>query len=320
MYLVASHEGRVRTQASADFRIARGWCAQPSDYLWIDVEAPTTEELAFLQTTFNLHPLAVEECDHAGVRPKIEQYPGHLYLVVHGMNHNPGAQALDTVEFKFFLMRGRLITIHNEPSSSIRHTQERLKRDPQFIAKGVDNILHSIVDAVVDHYFPVLQAMEDRLETHEAAIFTHPDQSILEDILALRRESLKLQRLMQPQLDILGALSSGRYAEVDPSDVAYFHDVYDHLLRINDRVHILREGLSGAMECYLSQNSNRTNDIMKTLTVAATMLLPVSVLTNLLGTTYEHLPGKQNAIWWVLALSLASLVGTYYLLRRARWL
>ncbi|MBI3910679.1 MAG: magnesium/cobalt transporter CorA [Armatimonadetes bacterium] len=322
MYLATTYQGKSRIEPKANLRIARAWCEQPADHLWIDVEAPTAEELAFLQSQFQLHPLAVEECDHTGVRPKIEEFPGHLYMVIHGMNHNPGANRLDTVEFKFFLTRGRLITIHNAPSSSICVTQERLAKDPQFMARGVDNVLHQIIDVVIDHYFPVLEAMEDRVEQLEVTVFKNPGQEVLEAILDLRRESLKLQRLIQPQLDLLGALASGRFSEVDPPEVAYFRDVYDHVLRINDRLHAIRDSLGGTMDCYLSTTSNRMNEIMKTLTVVATVVLPVTFLTSLLGMNYEHLPGKEDpvAFWWVAGLSLLVSSGIFYALHRARWL
>lgn len=322
MYLAAYREGQLRTKAEADVRMARGFLEQGAEALWIDVEAPTPEELRFLMEQFGLHPLAVEECDHTGVRPKIEPFPGHLYMVLHGMNHNAGAQALDTVEFKFFLTKERLITFHDQPSSSIRGAQERLKRDPRLMSDGVDNVLHQIVDALVDHYFPVVETMEDQVEEFETQVLRSPEPPDLERILTMRRQVLRLVRLIQPEIDVLGGLASGRFPEVDPQDVAYFRDVYDHLLRIGDRIHDLREALGGAMELTLSATSNRANEVMKTLTVVASLVLPLSFLTSLLGMGLDSVPGKSHpyAFWWVLGMAAALAGGIYALLRRARWI
>jgi magnesium transporter len=320
MYLAAWDNGRTRTEAAANTRIARAWCEQRNEQFWLDLEAPSADDLKFLGTQFGFHPLALEECDHTGVRPKIEEFDGYLYLVLHGINHNEGQEELDTVEFKIFLSRGRLVTIHSHPSSSVRKTQERLARDAQFMSRGVDNVFHSIVDAMIDHYFPVLEDLEDRLQAIEAVIFKDPSQSLLEAILDLRRESWTLQRLIQPQLDILGALSSGTRAEIDPQDAAYFRDVYDHLLRISDRVHGLRDGLQTAMECHLSATSNRMNAVMKTLTLVSAMILPASLLVSLLGMSFDYLPGRMQALGWVSALCLVVMAAIYVVLRRIRWL
>jgi magnesium transporter len=322
MYIAAAREGKSRSEASADLRIARGWLEQPAERTWIDLESPTADELKFLQARFDLHPLAVEECDHTGVRPKIEEFPGHVYLVLHGMNHNPGASHLDTVEFKFFLMRSCLITIHSHPSSSIRATQERLKRDPGFLTEGPDNVLHHIIDAVIDHYFPVLEGLEDQAQVLEVEVLQRPDQALLEGVLQLRKESQKLQRLIQPQLDILGALASERFTQIDASEAAYFRDVYDHLLRIHDRLQSLRETLTGVMECYLSVQSNQTNQVMKTLTVAAALVLPASFFTSLFGMNLGHLPGREHpaTFWWIAGLSILASAGAFLALRSRRWL
>lgn len=323
MYAAAALPDTVRTDPKASPRLLSAWLEHRPEQLWLDFTAPGPEDLALMRDRLGLHPLAVEETDHTGVRPKIEEYPDHLYLVLHGINHNAGEDPLDTVEFKIFLRHSMLVTVHDRPSSSIRGAQEKLQRDAKLLAhRGVDGVLHGIVDAVIDHYFPVVEALEQRVEELETAIFREPKPEQLEEMLALQRRLLTLHRLIYPQLDILGALASGRYSSIDAEETVYFRDVHDHLARINDRLHLAREMLSGAMQCYLSQSGNRMNAVMKSLAILATVALPASFITGLLGMNLEHLPGRTSpaTFWWAAVFSAAVSAVTLLLLKRLRWL
>ncbi len=323
MYVAAVYQAKTRIQDGVDRRMLRGWLDQSPEALWIDLIEPAAEDLSFLQERFGLHPLAVEECDHTGVRPKIEQFENHLYLVMHGINHNPGEDALRTVEFKIFLWKEHLVTVHDRPSSSVRATQERLQRDAQLLARsGPDTVLQHVLDLVVDHYFPVVEELESQIEKVEAAIFTETRDDLLEQMLRLQRKVLTLHRLMHPQLDILGALASGRYPEIDPVDLAYFRDVYDHLQRIGERVQICRELLATSMQCYLSHSANRMSAGMKGLAVLAALALPATFLTSFLSMNLESLPGRHYAgtFWAIAASSLVLTLAMLVLLRRMRWI
>jgi magnesium transporter len=323
MFAAAVHEGATRTDQESDALKLGVWLERAPEQLWLDLQSPTMEELAGLRDRFNLHPLAVEECDHTGVRPKIEEFQHHLYIVLHGINHNEGEHRLDTVEFKIFVWPGHLITVHDKASSSIRLTQERLHRDRDLMSRhGVDRVLHQIVDTVIDHYFPLIEEWEDRIERIEVEVFRNPQDSLLEEMLQLQRNLLTAHRLIQPQLDILAALSSGRYKVIDQADLAYFRDVYDHLHRINDRLHIVRELLATAMQCYLSQISNRMNAVMKSLAVLGALTMPASFVASLLGMNLEHLPGRgdPDTFWWIALLCVSLGMGALAVLKRLRWL
>ena len=324
MYAAAVHEGKTSIEERIAPRVMDRWLEHGPEQLWIDLLKPTTDDLTFIQDRFKLHPLAIEECDHTGVRPKIEQFEDHLYLVLHGVNHNEGEEQLNTVEFKVFLRQDLLITVHDKASSSIRATQQRLYQDRQLMCrKGVDSILHHIVDAIVDHYFPILEALEAQVEKLEVDIFHNPSDNLLEEMLLLQRQCLTLHRIIHPQLDILGALASGRFKEIGAADVAYFRDVYDHLQRISDRIQVAREMLVGSMQCCLSYASNRTNAVMKGLAVLATVMLPVTLLTSLLGIMNpEHLPGQGSpgTFWLVIAISISISIMLIAALKRLRWL
>src|SRR5262249_42776571 len=182
----------IRRKSQSNMRrrpsLIDNWIERKPEHLWTDALNPSPEALGYLRERFRLHPLAIEECDHAGVRPKIEQFEEHLYIVFHGINHNPGEDRLDTIEFKIFLRPQLLITVHDKASTSIQTTQARLRRDPTVLTRhGVDTVLHHIVDAIVDHYFPLLEMMEGQLENLESEIFRSPDDHLLEAMLVLQR-------------------------------------------------------------------------------------------------------------------------------------
>src|SRR5262245_22821987 len=177
-------------------------------------------------------------------------------------------------------------------------------------------LLHHIVDPIMNHYFPLLEMMEGQLENLESEIFRSPDDHLLEAILVLQRKFLTLHRIVHPQLDILGALSSGRFAEIEAADLAYFRDVYDHLERISDRIQIAREMINGAMQCYLSHVSNKTNMVMNGLTI------PATVLTSIWGMNVTAIPGQNFAgtFWIVIGASATLSILLLFVLRRLRWL
>ena len=323
LYLAVAHQTQVAIEHEAAPSLIDNWIERKPEHLWTDALNPSPEALSYLRERFRLHPLAIEECDHAGVRPKIEQFEQHLYIVLHGINHNPGEDRLDTIEFKIFLRPQLLITVHDKASTSIQTTQARLSRDPTVLSRhGVDTVLHHIVDAIVDHYFPLLEMMEGQLENLESEIFRSPDDHLLEAMLVLQRKFLTLHRIVHPQLDILGALSSGRFAEIEAADLAYFRDVYDHLERISDRIQIAREMLNGAMQCYLSHVSNKTNMVMKGLTILATVVLPATLLTSIWGMNVTAIPGQNFAgtFWIVIGASATLSILLLFVLRRLRWL
>jgi magnesium transporter len=309
MYLATVSNGKTHVEAKAYPKLVSGWLEREPEQLWIDLLEPTPEELAFLQDRFGLHPLSVEELGHTGVRPKIEEFEDHVYLVFHGINHNPGEDTLQAVEFKVFLWPDRLITVHNRPSTSIQAVQEHLQQAPQLLSRGgVDSLLHRVIDTVIDHYFPVLEAIEDEGEQLEEAILRDCRPALAEQMLRLRRRTYALHRMIQLQAEVLGALVSGRVAAIGGDRLPYFRDVADHLHRMQDRAHGVREMLTVAMECYLSQNSNRMNALMTRLTVLATLLLPLSCVAGLMGMNLSPLPlhVSPEAFWTVCGLGVVS--------------
>ena len=299
------------------------WLAPESGtVVWVDFESPDDNETKFLTDTFRFHELAVEDAIAEVHHPKIESYDGMLYLILHGIVAHTTKQGFETLDVDFFLGTHFLVTVHYHPSRSISAEKEVLRRHPALLAEGPCSLLHRLVDRLVDHYGPEVDALEDRLEALEQEVFaghSHP----IRDLLRLKSDIASLRRVTLPQRDALSRLARREFAEI-PDQLAYrFRDVYDHLVRLSDEAIFLQDRVTGLLDAYLSMQSNRLNQVMKVLTVIATIFMPLTVLASLYGMNVDlpHLPGGDGAqFWWVLAIMLTMSAGMLWVFRRMKWL
>ena len=225
---------------------------------WLDLEAATPEELCALEGLFGLHPLAIEDAQNPETRPKIEEYDNFLFVVTRGINHNPGATALDLIPLYVFLNRHLIVTVHPRPMRSVATAIERLRKHPELLQSGPDRLLHHLLDHVVDYYFPIMDGLEDRVEELEDEVFQKPGEGLLERIFAARKELAALRRSLGPLREVVANLMGG-VPYVDADLRPFFRDVYDHVLRLLDELETNRDILGGLLESYLSQASNRMN-------------------------------------------------------------
>lgn len=293
---------------------------EPEAVGWVDLEAPQNGEIQALEGLFGFHPLALEDAQNAETRPKIEEYERFLFVVTRGVNHNPGAAALDLIPLFALLDRRVIVTIHTRPMRSVATAVERLRKHPELLRHGPDRLLHHLLDHVVDYYFPVIEALEDRIEALEDRVFAAVDPALLEEIFGARKDVVQLRRCLGPLREVVTTLMSG-VPFVDGDLRPFFRDVYDHVLRILDELETNRDILAGLLESYLSQVSNRMNAVMKRLTALATIGLPFTVVSGYFGMNFKVMPWLENA-WGVVAATtvMAGLsLGFYSLFRWRRW-
>ena len=274
--------------------------AAPPKVLWLDLEGATEEELAFIQGRFELHPLTIEDCRTRETRPKLEEYDRYLFIVMRGLSYGEGQGEVATVELEMFLGGNFLITCHAEALGAIRAGQEHLRQKAIPLERGPDMIAHAIIDSLLDNYLPYLDQLDDRLEAVEERLFAHPSDALLSETFAIRKEVVDLTRLMRPQRELLGFLSSREHPHISETAREYFRDVHDHALHISDALESYRELLTSARETYLSLISNRLNSIMKVLSIVATVILPLSLLASMWGMNFSLLPGAHSPSgFWV---------------------
>jgi len=264
--------------------------------IWVDLEAPTEADYAWLSERFQFHPLAIEDCRHGVQRPKVEEYEGYLFFVFHAITGLELKQtlSLDFVELDGFLSRRYLVTVHDEPLAIVDQLKNRVQANPSLLARGTDDLFYILLDGCVDLYFPFLDLLDQRIDVIERDIFVRPSRRTLLEVFNLRKAILKLRRFAGPQRDTVSLLAHREHSAIDQRTRYYLRDVVDHLIRITDTLDSYRDVVSGAADTYISQVSQRTNDIIKVLSIIATIMLPLSFLAGLYGMNFEYLPGSHH--------------------------
>jgi magnesium transporter len=290
--------------------------------VWVDLETPTPEEAEILSRVFGFHPLAIEDCWHEPQQPKIDDYGDYLFIVVHGVRYDTERGEFDTHELNIFLGERYLVTFHTFHSRSIEDVKSNLQRHPQQMARGMDFMLHQIVDRVIDNYFPKLEIIEDKIDELETAVLTDAKPELLTRIFEVRRTVANLKRVATQEREVLSQMSRGDFPFVSEKAEVYFKDIYDHLFRIVEAADNHRETLSVLVQVYVSMVSNQLNHTMRVLTVIATLMLPLTVITGIYGMNFDFMPELHSKLGYPLVLLAMAAVsgGMLFYFRRRNWL
>lgn len=299
--------------------------AENDGNVWIDVDAANREQVAQFTALTNLHPLALEDALNANSRGKIEEYSGFLFTIIRGVRFHVDTEDpydLETFNIACFLGRNFLITVHHGATESINGAVDRLVRNPELLRKGADRMMHLIMDAAVDAYFPLLDQIDDFVDGLEARVFERFDDVVLRDIFAVKRLVLSLRRHLGPQREVFNVLTNRPSPYLGPEGQLYFRDVYDHVLRITDSLETYRDLLASTMDSYLTQVSNRLGQATKGLSAVATVSIPFVIVSGMWGMNFMHIPFAEapHAFWWMLFGQLAAGLLLYLILRWRRLL
>jgi len=289
----------------------------------MDLSAPTDAEFRILSDVFGFHPLAVDDARSSLQYPKVEPYPGYLYLVLHGIDVTKGKAQFATRDVDFFLGRNYLVTIHDGDSRSIGRLRELCDKHERILSEGPVALLHRIVDTMVDNYGPEVSALEDRLDAVEEAVFNASNEEVVRQILAIKRDVGSLRRVVMPQRDVIARLARREFAIVDEPLSYKFRDVHDHLVRFADEANTFHDRVTGVLDAHLSFVSNRMNEVMKVLTLIATIFMPLTVLTSLYGMNVRIplMPGGDGAQFWDVVVMMAVMTGgMFWYFRRRGWI
>src|SRR6266851_1447821 len=304
--------------------IERVWLTPASGIMvWVDLAAPSIPESLILSDTFTFHPLSVEDAMSARQYPKAEAYDGYFYVIVHGIDFRGGEHCFGTHDVDFFVGPNYLVTVHDGDSRSIGDLRGHATRNPKILSEGPVALLHRIVDAMVDSYRPEIDRLEDRLDDLEKQIFDDPQPALVRRILDEKRQVAGLRRIVTPQRDVIGRLARRDFLAVTTEMSFRFRDVYDHLVRIADDVLIFQDRITGMLDAHLSNVSNRLNQVMKVLTVVATIFMPPTLLAGLWGmnVALPRFPGSDAAqFWWLTGATVLMVVGMLGAFRRKRWI
>jgi magnesium transporter len=311
--------GRTEQATSID----RAWLNPAAGVvLWVDLEDPSIPESLVLSETFGFHPLSVEDAMSARQYPKVEAYDGYLYVILHGISLQKRGE-FKTQDVDFFLGPNYLVTVHPNDCSSLDDLRTQCTRNTKMLAEGTVSLFHRIVDAMVDHYRPEMDELEERLDRLEKRVFDAPEPTLVRTILGEKRKVAALRRIVSPQRDVVARLARRDFPDISTEMSFRFRDVYDHLVRVADDTFIFQDRIAGMLDAHLSNVSNRLNAVMKVLTVVATLVMPPTLLAGIYGMNVHlpHFPGGDDAqFWWLAGLCVAMIVVMLILFRRQRWI
>ena len=291
--------------------------------VWADVQQPTVEDAAVLRDVFDIHPLAVQDALEALQHPKIETYPGLLYVVLHGINFKPESDEFDTHDTDFFLTREFLVTVHDGKRRSIQQICKLCVDNELVLREGTVALMHRIVDRMVEHYRPEVDELEGRLDEIEEAVIETPSNELTRRILAVKHDISAMRRIVLPQRDVVGRLSRREFDLIDQEMSYRFRDVFDQLVRMSDDAVIFQERVTGILDAHLASVSNQLANVSKVLAAFAVMLGPLTIITSMFGMNVPlpALPGGEAAqFWWIAGLMAVMTGAAYAAFRRKGWL
>jgi magnesium transporter len=314
----------LRVLRAEDGNVASGGVelVRPGAPIWIDCD-PTAESLAFLGDTFHFHPLALEDCEVEDQRPKLDQYPGAHFLVVHRLTLAPDDAGIVPLEVDTFLTAEALVTVHKARIPELDVVFERCRADPTLLGRGPDFALYHLLDAFLDVHYTLVDALTEQIDAFADEVSgpegVQEQEQMLERVVAARRAHAVLRRRLAPQREVFLALARPGQALVREQTALYFRDVVDHAVRLTEEVDTGRELLASLMDVLLSRTNNRLSAVTARLTLIATIFLPLNFLAGFFGMNLE-IVHPHLAIPLVLAAMVALPVAMVAWFRRKRWL
>jgi len=289
---------------------------------WINVDGlHQVEILERIGDGFGLHPLVLEDILNTDHRPKVEDFGDYIYTVLR-MLYIAGE---DIVEEQVSLVLGPTFVMSFQEGGKdvFDPIRERIRGGRGRIRKmGADYLAYALLDSIVDNYFVILEKLGERIELLEEALVTHPTTETLQVIHSLKREMIFLRRSVWPLREIISGLQRGESALIRETTVPYFRDVYDHTVQVIDTVETLRDMVSGMLDIYLSSVSNRMNEVMKVLTIIATVFMPLTFIAGIYGMNFERMPELQwrwgYPMVWLVMLAVGACMLVYF--RKKGWL
>lgn len=274
--------------------------------LWADLDSPDSAELAILEHVFGINSLTIEDVAKQGQRAKVEDYDQYIYFVMHAIRHDTSTGETTTPEVDLILGPNYLLSVHYGSLQEVVGTYEAVT--PAIIARGADFLLYTLTDNLVDSYFPVIDSIDDEIDTLEDEIVGRSHDAVLQRIFHMKRDLVQLRKVISPQLQVFANLTNRTYPEIAERHLIYFRDVHDHLIRAFEIIDSYRDLMSSALDAYLSTVSNRLNEVMKRLTVIATIFMPLTFITGVFGQNFGFMPQVDwdtGYFFWVILLIMA---------------
>jgi magnesium transporter len=292
------------------------------EQIWVDIENPDEKEMDILRDIFKFHPLTIEDCVHRIQRPKVVNYKDYYFIVLNEFIGGDINKYFTYSEVYIFLGGNYIVTLHWNRLKVVCDTIERISNGPYIFERGIDFILYNLFDTLVDDYFPLTDSIGDKIDSIEETILTNPRRQVQDDILVLKRNILKLRKVLSPQREVLNILLRHDFPLIKEENRLYYMDVYDHMLRIYDLLDTYTDLLASTMDLYMSQISNRMNEVMKVLTMITTIMMPLSLIAGIYGMNFKFMPELETRYGYFATLSLMAVIAGVEIIyfKKKKWL
>ena len=291
---------------------------------WINIDGLHEVELIEkIGTHFNIHPLTQEDIVNTGQRPKVEDFEEYVYLVFKMLQYDDTTQHITSEQVSLILGPHYLVSFQEAQGDVFNPVRERIRRGRGRIRKsGPDYLAYALMDAVVDHYFLILEKMGERIEQFEEQLHAQPTPELLQAVYDLKRELIYFRKQVWPMREVLSIWQKSESSIVEEANNVFVRDVYDHTIQVIDTIESFRDIISGMMDLYLSTVSNKMNEVMKVLTIMATIFIPLTFVAGIYGMNFKFMPELEwkwsYPLLWVLLIAIFFSMMVYF--KRKKWL
>lgn len=291
---------------------------------WININGLNhTSDIEKLCNHYHIHPLTIADIVHVGQRPKLDEQPNYMFALLK-MLHYDADGALMNEQVSFILGTNFLLTFQEAEGDVFQGVRERLKVEQSRIRTlGQDYLLYALIDAIVDNYYLVLETLGNKVEDIENKLFKgDTDDEITLQIQELKREVLRVRRSVFPMREVINRLEKSEHSLISKSTNAYYRDVYEHVIQIVENIDINREMIWGLMDMHMTAISNKMNQVMKVLTIIATIFIPLTFIAGIYGMNFENMPELhyKNGYYILWVVMIVIFLGMIYFFKRKKWL
>lgn len=290
---------------------------------WINVDGLHDIKLIEqLGNKFNIHPLTLEDVLNTTQRPKADFDDNYIFVVLKMLYYNDELREIHSEQISLIIFKKYLFSFQEFEGDVFGDLRKRLQQNKSNIrSKGTDYLAYSLLDSIIDNYFDILEDIGNNVDEVEDKLLSNPDKAIMPEIYNLKREMILLRNSVWPLREILGSLIKSDNLIVEEKTLMYLRDIYDHTIQVMDIIETYRDILSGMLDTYLSSISNKTNDVMKVLTIFSTIFIPLSFLAGIYGMNFEYMPELHlkygYSIFWIITLLTIVLMINYF--KRKKW-
>ncbi len=295
--------------------------------LWVDMEKSTPEEnKSVLETVFDFHPLAIEDCVAVTERPKIDDYGDYIFMVIHAVDYINSRHVFQTTELNAFVGRNFLVTFHDEPLRSVTVICDRIQKKGHALPRTPDLLAYQILDSLFDNYQPALDELSAELAALEHRVLLGETKEVLSEVVNLQSEVQRLRQIMAPQREVIARMMRGEFSKVIRAHLTpYLRDLQDHLSKINDLAETYRESLTSTLQIHLNLQQMQINRVIKVLTILATLSMPILLITSFYGMNIQHMPNTTWPSWpfaylYIFGINAVLIGSLYWFMKRHNWL